>query len=436
MLNASFSKPALKNMIWLFSDRFLRLGIGMVIMVWMARHYGPANFGVFSLAMTVVSIATALSSMGLKGVVVRDLIDGTGDESVTLGTSFFLSMYSGLIIYFTLSVFFIMFEKDDHLFVNLILILGVTIIFRSTQVFRYWFEAKVKAKYVVWIECLAFLLFISIKALLIYYSFSIMTIALASAAEVILMSILLFYVFKHVSSNAISWHLNITRGKQLLNDSWPLIISASAWVLYMKSDQLLVGYMLGHESVGYYSAAVQLVEAVNVVPIIIAFSVIPGISNLRTLDRQAYDKKFQIIYSSIFLVIFVICVATCIFSSSLINILYGDAYSNSSPILSIYIWTALFIAMAIVSGRYLLNDGKQKITMKRHLIGVIINVPLSAFLIITLGVNGAAVGSLITLVVVNFIIDAFRPDTKTCFKHKINSMVLAGITRDKRDNSI
>ncbi|MNF89957.1 colanic acid exporter [compost metagenome] len=248
-------------------------------------------------------------------------------------------------------------------------------------------------------------------------------------AEAIIVAVALFTAYAKVVDNPLKWKASKERAHSLLKDSWPLIVSASAWIVYVRTDQIMVGQMIDDEALGFYSAATQLSEAVNVLPVIIAFSIIPAISKLREINRSLYDQRFQLIYDVVVGVMFLMALSITLLSVHIVRFLYGEAYSSAATVLSIYSWVGIAVAMATVSGRYLLNEGLQRITMQRHLLGIAINIPMNLAFISWYGAEGAAVASLITFFIVNFMFDAFSWRTRVCFKHKLNSLFLVGLIR-------
>ena len=54
----------------------------------------------------------------------------------------------------------------------------------------------------------------------------------------------------------------------LLVESWPLLLSGISIMVYMKIDQIMLGQILGDESVGIYSAALRISEIWYFIPMI------------------------------------------------------------------------------------------------------------------------------------------------------------------------
>ena len=62
------------NTSWLFAEKVLRVVIGLFIGVWVARYLGPEKYGLLSYAQSFVGLFTAIATLGLDGIVVRELV--------------------------------------------------------------------------------------------------------------------------------------------------------------------------------------------------------------------------------------------------------------------------------------------------------------------------------------------------------------------------
>ena len=150
------------NIGWLFLDKILRMGVGLVVGVWVARYLGPEQFGLFSFATAFVGLFGAIAGLGLRGIVVRDIVRHPAGKEETLGTVAVLQFFGGLLAYgLTLGTIFWL-RPDDALAKALVAILGSTLLFQASEVAVYWFESQVLSKYTVWVQNGSFLVFAAI----------------------------------------------------------------------------------------------------------------------------------------------------------------------------------------------------------------------------------------------------------------------------------
>jgi hypothetical protein len=60
----------LGNSAWLFTDKILRMGVGLVLGVWVARYLGPGRFGLLNYGIAFASLFGSLATFGVDGIVV------------------------------------------------------------------------------------------------------------------------------------------------------------------------------------------------------------------------------------------------------------------------------------------------------------------------------------------------------------------------------
>ena len=81
-----------KNTSWLFAEKIIRMMVGLFIGIWVARYLGPEQFGLFSYAVSFVGLFTAISTMGLDTILVRELVKNESNRDILLGTAFRLKL--------------------------------------------------------------------------------------------------------------------------------------------------------------------------------------------------------------------------------------------------------------------------------------------------------------------------------------------------------
>lgn len=158
------------NVIWLSADSFFRLGLGFIVSVWLARYLGPSDFGMYNYAFAMITIYSAVASLGMNGVVVRELITGDVDSGVILGTSFFLQCIGSVVASVLVVVTTMLLRPNEW---NLILIIATmvpSILLRSSDILKYWFESIISAKYTVLAQNVAFFISSILKVIIIFYN--------------------------------------------------------------------------------------------------------------------------------------------------------------------------------------------------------------------------------------------------------------------------
>jgi polysaccharide transporter, PST family len=87
------------NTSWLFADRIIRMGLGVIIVIFLARYLGPEQFGIYNYAIAFVALFTAFSSLGLDSIVVRDIVRSPEKKDEILGTSLVLKLTASIVTF-------------------------------------------------------------------------------------------------------------------------------------------------------------------------------------------------------------------------------------------------------------------------------------------------------------------------------------------------
>jgi O-antigen/teichoic acid export membrane protein len=385
------------NINWLTFENILRNLIGVFVFAWVARYLGPEQFGLMNYAVALVALFSVFSTLGLDNILIREIVSSPEKRKEYLGSALLLKFIGAfvLIITATLASYFINSENTVITFFVFIVSLGY--IFKSFDVIDLWFKSQVKSKYSVYSRATSFFVVSVIKIILILTQAPLVAFVWMFTLDFFIAALLLIYFYSQkVPDSMLDWKVRIKTAKNLLKDSWPLMLSGVAVVIYMKIDQVMIGNMLGEKELGIYSSAVKISEAWYFVPMIISSSVFPSILRVRKKSKELYLRRIQMLYD--FFTWFTIGVALIVtfLSPYIINILYGSEYAMASTVLSIHIWAGVFVFLGVVNGNYLVSENLTKIIFGRTLVGMILNIILNIFFIPNYGIYGAAFATLLS----------------------------------------
>ena len=294
-----FSHPGIRrygaNTGWLLFERILRLVIAFFVGVYVARYLGPSNFGLLSYAGSFVFLFSAIATLGLDNIVVRDLVKDEKERDELLGTTFTLKFIGSILLLAILAIA-VRFTKNDSFTNLLIFIIALSIVFQSFNVIDFYFRAKVLSKYTVYAQTISGISAAIIKLLLIYFGAGLIYFAAVMLIESVILAIGLVTAYIKQKLSIFSWKPKIDLAKRLLRDSWPLILSGVAISIYMRIDQVMIKNMLDAKAVGNYAVAVRLSEVWYFIPMAITSSLFPAIINAKKLSEKLYYGRLQKLY--------------------------------------------------------------------------------------------------------------------------------------------
>jgi O-antigen/teichoic acid export membrane protein len=417
----------IENIGWLSYDQLLRMGVGFFIGVWIVRYLGPEQFGVLSFAGAFVGLFGAFTALGLPSIVVRDIANDPDCTTETLGTAAVLQFISGIVNYFLILAAIAYLRPNDIITQTIVAILGSMLLFEASKVSVLWFESQVLSKYTVWVQNSVFLAFTVIKIILILQWASLIAFVWVMLAEMILVAIILLGFMNKFGPSLVKLRFNSKRAKLLLKDSWPLLISAISITIYLKIDQIMLGQMIGDESVGVYSAALRISEVWYFIPMVIVASVFPTILKAKKVSEEQYYKRLQKLYDLMVLISVGVAVPISFLSTPIVTLLFGEAYHGAGIILAIHIWTMIFVSLGVASGKWFLAENRQMLSLQRTGIGAIVNIFLNFLLIPKFGGVGAALSTLVAQIATCFLFDIIQAETRKMFYMKLKAFNLLRI---------
>ena len=414
------------NIGWLFFDKFLRMGVGLFVGVWIARYLGPEQFGLLNFALAFAGLFGAVATLGLRGIVVRDIVRDPDNARLTLGTAALLQLIGGLLSYLLILAVIAYLRPDDPFARSIVAILGAMMLFKVGEVAEYWFESQVQSKYTVWVKNSVFLVFAGIKVALILQQAPLPAFVWAMLAEAAIAAVILLIVMGLRGASLTRLQASFQRGKSLLQDSWPLILSAVAVTVYMKIDQIMLGQMIDDEAVGIYSAATRISEIWYFIPMVIVGSVFPAILEAKQRSESQYNERLQRLYDLMIVLSISVALPMTFISTPLVALLFGESYVESGVVLSIHIWSSVFVFLGVASGKWFLAENKNRLLLKRHVLALLSNISLNAALIPSHGPAGAAFATLLSWVVSAYLFDILNPVTHGQLAMKTKALFVFG----------
>lgn len=392
--HASALRGILSNTGWLFAERILRMAVGLIVVVWVARYLGPLQYGNLSYALAFAALFGTFATLGLDGIVVKDILVYPALRNEILGTAFFLKVL-GAVLASTVAIAIItLLRPDDSLTRWLVGITAAGTIFQAFDAIDFFFQSQVQSRFTVWAKSTAFFITSLVKIVFVLAQAPLIAFAWAGSAEFALGAMGLLTAYRLNGHSLRAWTASMARARDLLRNSWPLILSGIMIMVYMKIDQIMLGEMVGDEAVGIFSAAARLSEIWYFIPVSIASSVFPSLVKSKSLGDKIYYHQIQRYYDFSALIAYCLAVPAYFLSYHIVFISYGSLYSGAECIFSIHIWTCLFVFMGVAREKYLINEGKFKFSFFCAFIGCITNIVLNYLLIPNYHGSGAAIASL------------------------------------------
>lgn len=396
-------RKIIDNINWLGGEKIIQILLSIFVGAIVARYLGPEQLGMMSYAFAFVGLFEIFGTLGLDAIVVRNIINNPERKSEYLGSTIILRLLGSLALLVFSMIGIIILRPGELIMYIFVAIIAGGYLVKSLGMIDLWFQSQVKSKFTAQSRLIAFVITSALKVLFVITQQPLIAFVLIFFLDaVIAATLLVFFYQKNGPISIFEWRAKFETMKELLSDSWPLILSGVAVAMYMKIDQVMIGSMLGNEDLGIYSVAVKLAETWYFLPMIITASVFPAILKAKKKSKELYLARIQKLYDAFTWFTIPVSIIIAILSPHIVGILFGDEFMQSSLILSILIFSGVFIFLGVASSKYLISENLTNVLFFRSLIGLFINILLNMILIPSYGIIGSAIATLVSYAIATF----------------------------------
>lgn len=397
------------NSSWMLAEQCLRIIAGVFVGIYIARYLGPEKYGVLSYSLAISAFALAISKLGMDAVLVRELSVKHAKTDLLIGTSFWLMLMAAIVCYLIMlvGVWLLNESSDIKLY---ILLMSSSVFFSVFLVGDYYFQANVEAKFSAMCKVFTLLIMSIAKLVLVFLGADIFYFVLFALFDHVLLAFFLFFFICKIHGIRIFKFFNKGVAKVMLRSSLPMVLTAVASLIYMRIDQVMIRSMLGMHEVGIYSAAVRVYEAWIVFPYIVTVSLIPAIVRLKEGDKKNYHLRLEQLFKLVIWMSVAVAVIVTLLGEQVMVFAFGDSYASSGPVLSIVMWTAVLASIGSVSARFFNVERMERKIASRTILAAVMNVLLNYIMIPAYGIEGAAISTLVCMLVANYLLDWFDKD--------------------------
>ncbi len=396
------NRRIINNTIWIVGCKVFRAILGMLVTMLSARYLGPSGYGLINYAASIVTFVVPLMQLGLNSTLVQELVNTPEKEGQILGTSICMSLVSGLGCIVGVTTFSALTNPGEPVTTMVCALYSIQLVFQAVEQIQYWFHAKLLSKYVSVTMLAAYAATSAYKIMLLLCGSSVYWFALAQALDFLIISAVLLVIYRRKGSGKLSFSWELFR--KMFSRSKYYIISNLMISVFAQTDRIMLKMMLDETAVGYYSAAVTCAGMAGFVFEAIINSAQPVILESARRGNAALERSISSLYSVVTYLSLVLCVCISVFAELIIRILYGAEYGPSVTALRLIVWYTTFSYLGAVRDVWILAQWKQKYLLLINLIGAGANIVLNILMIPIMGINGAALASLVTQIFTNVVL--------------------------------
>ena len=401
-------KKVFANLFWAMTGKIVNMAGVLLVGILVARYLGPSQYGLMNYVISYVSLFTIISNFGLDNIEIRELSRTPERKEYILGTCFrirmFFSTFALILVILSLILF-----KANTFTSCMILLYSVTLYTGSFNIIRNYFTSIVKNEYVVKSEIARTIIGACIKVILLWIKAPLEYFIAATVFDTVLVASGYFFSFKKTVGKISELKYDKTIVPYYIKESFPLVLSGAAVIIYQRIDQVMIGNMIDNASVGYFATAGKFLDLVLFLPMVLTQTVTPLLVKAKERNKEEYDRKKQQFVNIVVWMAIILSVLVSFFAYWLIYFTYGDKYLPAVPVLQIMAFKTVGMALSSSSGQIIIMERIHKWAFIRNLIGCLICIVLNILLIPQFGIIGSAWVTIITVAFTGCLANVFIP---------------------------
>lgn len=416
-------KKVFANLFWAMLGKVVNMAGALLVGILVARYLGPSQYGLMNYVISYVALFTIISSFGLDDIEIRELSKNPENKNKILGTCFRIRLAFAtlalLLIIITLFIY-----KTDKFTTCMILLYSATLYTGCFNIIRNFFTSIVKNEYVVKSEITRTLIGACIKIFLLWMKAPLEYFIAATMFDTILVASGYFISYKKIIGKISEWKFDRARVFFYIKESFPLVLSGAAVIIYQRIDQVMIGNMIDKESVGYFATAGKFLDLILFLPMVLTQTITPLLVRAKERNIDEYNQKKQQFVNVVVWVSIILSAFVSLCAYWLIILTFGEKYLLAVPILQIMAFKTVGMALSSSSGQIIIMERIQKWAFIRNLIGCLICIGLNLILIPRYGVIGSAWVTIVTVAFTGCLANIFIPPYHGIMKMQLKALFL------------
>jgi O-antigen/teichoic acid export membrane protein len=389
-------KSLFKNTLALSIPSALNPFVSLVLVSVISRKLGVEGMGQYSLLSSYLNIFTTIASLGLGGLIVREVARRPEDIHTLTVNSLLFGLVSSVLamILMDFGVTFLRYENELQL---AFLIGSVSLIPGSCSRFlESTFRAVERSEFIAIGQFLENMSKVMLCIAVVLTGYGIVAIsAMTVLTKFFALGLLLFFYFKvigvfHVKFNKDVW-------KMLIKES-PIFVGIAIFsTIHLNIDTILLSKLASVSSVGIYGAATRLNQICIIIPMAFSMAILPTLSRHFGYGLENLREKTELSIRYVLIACLPTAAGLLLLADKIIFLIYGAKFTQSVFILQLVAPVLIPYSLVLILAQTLIAANFQRLDMKINMVAAVIATVLNYTLIQRFAEIGAVIAYVVTI---------------------------------------
>lgn len=396
----------------------MSLGFGLLTTVILGRYLGPEQFGLYTVAFTVATFVGIPLLMGAPALVTREVAKMQGTQDLPELKGFLIRAIQVLagfsLVMITLGAFVLYMLQARPPSEQLVYLLALILI-PVMGALANASSALVGMRRVVLGQfphlalrplLLALLLVaVAVPGLVTAESSPTLAMFLNVLASVLALCLAAYFLLRALPAGLRAVRPTMKNQRGWLKSLLPLTVVAAASIIFTNVDILMLGVLEDYEGVALYRVASRGAVLLSLVLYAVNTAIAPHIAQLYAGDKlNDLQKLLSLTAMGVTALTLPVFLVFVFFGEPLIELVFGAEFGSAATALSILCVGQMVNVVVGSVGMVLNMTGHERDTARSGVFAAVLNTALNYPLILLFGIEGAAVATSLSLIVLNILL--------------------------------
>ncbi len=381
------------SLAWFVSENIAK-AISLAVTVAVARAFGDVDFGTFSFALAFTGLFAILINWGLRTLVTWEIAKDRARAGTLVGNALAIQAALSVAAFALIAVFLSAMRADPDT-ARAAYIAAAAMIFQTlADTPEAAFQAFEKLAYNAALKIVRVVARAAVVLPLVFLGYGLFAVLWAYAAVMAFNFVLTLAVFSRtigpLSVGGLPAH-----ARRLFRDGFFFALKSGFVLIYFKIDVTMLQMMSTSASVGVYSSAYTLLEALITLPMAVSAALLPVaiglVGNLSLLRKRIGQAG-----SALMALVLPVAAGGILLASPLMRLVFGTDFAEGSPALAVLLLTLPPLSMVYVLGVLEIAFRLERKSVWILAANCLVNIGLNLWLIPKYDLLGAALATVIT----------------------------------------
>lgn len=397
-------RTLLKNTVVLGLSELIERGGTAYLSICVGRRLGAGALGVYSVAMVYYSLLFLAAELGSTTYLTREIAKDRSLTSKFVVHAAIMSTGLGLILAagmrFTLP--FLGFSRDVEQALSVIVWAILPASWKAIQ--EAVFIAYHRAEFLTYSALIAAVIYVAVALYLLSHGFGIVKVVLAfTVTQFMVAAFYLISTNRYISK--LRWEFAPGFACKMLRDVRPFAGSSFVQGFLSRPEIILLSLTKNDTEIGFYSAALKIVDLWQLIPRSFMTTLYPLLSNYyHTGDERTHVVRQKSI-KYLLAISLPVTAGLFVTAPQVLHWLYGNGFESSVMLLRILVWTIPLGSLWAVLWRVLSARGEHGATFKSQFVTLLVRLIVGYFLIRSFASLGAAISTSASMLALDLLLE-------------------------------